>query len=515
MKPANQQKNRCDSNRATDHAPVHQPTRRIRGAKLHSSSSRTLPSCADSGQAGAQQQSSSSGRKRRHDEYVEDNSDVILRKQTGSAPREGNAMPPPQQAFQQFKERPEQVGWRQAPQTPSHPYIGTDNIRSSVVTENQIYAESDWQLAQPPFVNHSRGLVFKMSGALTPEHLRDKQPLRQMSNRHSLGHSSKKPRAERLAISPRNISFLQGVKQGPDYANLVQNTRDSRYSQHTEDGVPIRTESRSSVLKRHLMRPQSRTGAQYCPRESGYLSTTESRQLFLAQPTSQPYYLVPTTSAPSYQHRTPSIAIPSPFFTRSGEVTDTVATPRQLHSSLTYPERLVGGVRHFHMQPAGSPMGQVGQSLNSLSFINSPYTKSNERVFNDGGGGAGRRLYVGRRRCSPMQLKAQPQYITHSDNITYGANINAQNRTQNQQFLRHISPSLHSQLGYALPPCRSFTGDDDSKLLSTIRGAKSGISVERNRTGKRDTALLHSTQIGKAGAVGSLISAGGRRSVRR
>ncbi|KAF2424840.1 hypothetical protein EJ08DRAFT_410775 [Tothia fuscella] len=369
--------------------------------------------------------SSSSSRKRTHQDYLGDDAGA----------HQGEVMMPPP--------------------LPQQPHQGRQ-----VERHEQICPEQVWQPAltplrprrEPPLSR--RADPYMMSGALPLAKPAARQPLRPESIRHNLSHLIPPSRGQSF-LPPRTV-----IQDFPPYVNRAREP-------------PLPTVSHSSDPRQHTMIPQSRAGHHLT--DSGYYSNAALRQ-----PQEQLYIPNPFTTAADRQiFQAPVEA--SPFFSRSRNV---IETPLRQQSRRIQAEEIISGARNFRMQPVASrsPVGQVGHSLNSLSFINSPYTNSNHRILDPRA-----------RPDTAQQPIYSPQYLSRS------------NIAQSQQFLRRAPDS---RLPSAAPQTRrTFTRDDDIRLLNTIRGAKSGVPVEREY-GRRVGGLPFARN---SSTASRLVSAGGRR----
>jgi hypothetical protein len=444
--------------------PSHTPSR---GAQHHSSSSRTWTGGAGFGQANTQNRLSSSSRKRTHGEYVDQDSEVLPDAPAAHRQEIDESMPPPQILHQQYKEKHgHRLYFSQSP--PQYlPNDHRDEVQPVIRSghEAQVYADNRWTTqpidrAQQHRSDSRVGNQYGMSGALHAIRGEMQQP---ENNHQNMAQLNRGRLDQPQPPQSPEIPFLRPIRQ-PNFVDrqhapaesghgrrTALANMDRRYVAHqaTDFRQPLRTISRASTMRQPLMIPPASRASKY-PTDSFYFSNSDLRPLL--RPSDDYSFFNPTTPTPLRHLRDPIPIVPiereSPFFRRDSSfgVHPTTLRPSEMQLQ---PEQLVPGARHFHMQPT-SPMevGQKGRSLNALSFMNSPFTNMNKPIYD--------------RDALSHTYKNGP------DEFQYSTRFNQ------PYFQRPQSSVHHTRQSSAVPSRRTFTRDDDMKLLGVIRGAKSG-----------------------------------------
>lgn len=391
-------------------------------------------------------------------------------------------MPPPRVPPPQDSDRRKQEETAQSPSRHRHIEQSQYHVMR-LEREFQAHKDGGW----PSGERGSRDRDM-MNGALPPLETNELLPLRE-PHREAFRQPS---RLSRIPPPPsRSEPFLQRLQRRnyapprrEELADPRYNSRgfakthmDARYYPERGDPrLPLRTISRASYIPQPLgAAPESRS-ITYPPRDSGYFSNSDIRaqQLFRDEDVS---YIEPQTPARAQAAAPPpsGVAQESPFFTRNVTPTAVMRTPALVRTQLQ-PEQFVSGARHYRMAPA-SPTEVVGQSLNSLSFINSPYTNRNKPIFSHGASNQLRPFSMAHRR-GPDHA-AEPGYFSRRDEL--------QPVEDRAEYSRAgLTSRLQYRQASALPSRngRVFTRDDDMRLLSTIRGAKSGSSAAEYSYGR-------------------------------
>jgi hypothetical protein len=332
-----------------------------------------------------------------------------------------------------------------------------------------------------------------------------------ISNRHALaahrgleresGHAVPQPQLTRPAPESRmeydepfRRTFPPPVqrRQGPNlayssdhYTQAPAAARVYSATQPMEIRLPSRAASRSSFMRQPLI-PVASRGNIRGP-DSGSLSNVELHHNGY-EPANEDF----TPGTARHYDRLPPSAVESPFFKPhfNGPTNNQVSLSDQ-RSSGGQSEQLVSGLRHLQVEPAAL-QPRLRPSLNALSFIDEPYTSTNQPI------------YAQQQRpfsTVPQQRETQPFRPAVISRSGFIEDPRVPQRPQKPKSIRLLSaaPSLTQtqpqrggggsivrQVGYAARP-------------STNSYAPGGGYFPRN---------------GGAVSIG-LFSSGGRRSVRR
>jgi hypothetical protein len=439
-------------------------------AHYHSSSSLVIDGGADSGRANAEHRSSSSSRKRRHDQYIEEGFDILPDLPAAYERESREMMPPPQIPSSWCKDKSGGPSY-QAPAPPQSRRLSRwseDQCTRRSGPEVRLYGDGEWKPTQPATRDQrsqclSRdGSQYRMSGALLPTDDKDQQQ-KSNSSRNILPPNQSSFNQPQRPLS-QSVPFLQPIHR-PKAVHQQHTSGDSRYDERdyvlapgdgryvnphvTDNRQPTSTIPRAFTMRQPLVVPPSSRAGRYFT-DSGYMSNVD---LHARRPPNDDDYFIHAI-APASQRRSfepvfhTAMQRESPFFRRDPEIQFHQKSKRHNTTQLQ-PEQLVPDARLFRMQPP-SPMGQMGRSLNALSFINSPLTSKNRPIFE-------REI----RPYSGVNHHNEPQYFTR---------VEESYREQPQSRIHH---ARHSS---AVPSRRSFVRDNDMKLLGAIRGAKSGTT---------------------------------------
>jgi hypothetical protein len=443
------------------------PSRLSRGAQYHSSSSRTLTGDADFGQANANNGLSSSSRKRTHGEYADQHAEVLPDAPAAHDREIGDLMLPPQILPQQYGERVSHQQYVSKSSSQSHPRSHREETQPNRRFNPEVQAYADDRWFTQPIVgaqlqrSASRdGSQYRMSGALYTNkrdrhQAEDSHQDMQQSNQNRLYYPQPPPSPEiplpQFIRRPNSIHRQHVSTEFGHGRGIALAPMDERYSapHATESCQPLRTVTRASAMREPLMVPLASRANEY-PTDSAYFSNNELRAQH--RPNDEYSFFNPTTPTPQRQRQDPISIAPivreSPFFRRFSSLED-YQIPMRQRGMQVQPERLVSSARNFHMQPA-SPIEvrQMGRSLNALSFINSPFTNMNQPIYD--------------RDDLPYTFRNG-----HHEH-RYSTRLKQPHFQPPQARVRPIRPSS------TIPARRTFTRDDDMKLLGAIRGAKSG-----------------------------------------
>lgn len=304
----------------------------------------------------------------------------------------------------------------------------------------------------------------------------------------------------------RRPDRIYGAQPHGDRTFQLDAAMDERYpAEQVETHVPLRTFSQASFIpQRFAAAPESRA-VRYPPRDSEYFSNHDLR--VQRQPHEENLYYSPATPARPREvlPQVSRISQESPFFTRNA-APPVMRTPLRDQSRFQ-PEQLVSRASNYRMAPVPT-VDAVGQSLNSLSFINSPYTNENQPIYSHRPPSQPRPFSVTHRR-GPEQ--AEPGYFARLDEFRNTADNPGTSRNASHLLPRHV-PAAPSRNG------RAFTRDDDIRLLGTIRGAKSGTLAVDHPYGRTVASRSYPPVVPFARNIGTasrLFSSGGRRTIRR
>jgi hypothetical protein len=473
MKPQDENEGHNEPPQNTNGGERSPPSRPSGGTHHRCTSSRTLIDSVNPGCANAGHRSSSSSRKRRHSEYVEDDSDILPDPPAAYQRESGDSMRPPQLLPLLYRDesgRPSHVS-----QTPSRRHRHSHRSEELFAGKpgSRIRQHGDSGRAQTYLLRHEQqqqdrvlsrdGSQYRMSGALPPIDVRGGQQ-QDKSNRNDLqGSRSRFSQPQRPQSG--NVPFNQPIQRS-DEVQQQQIPGGSRYVEQeyvlaplhgryaaqrtTNNRGPVRTFSQAVPMRQPLMVPPSSRAGKY-PTNSGYTSNVN---LHTQRAIGDDKYFINDTK-PAPRHRAfESVPITpiqrhSPFFKRVPEF-HVHRSPMLRNSLQQQPQRFGSDTRHLAMQPP-SPIGEMGRSLNALSFINSPLTRTNRPIFEHG-----------IRPYSSINHHNEPLYFTQTER----SHSQRQPQSHVHQF-RQSSDALSQ---------RTFNRDDDMKLLGAIRGAKSGNS---------------------------------------
>jgi hypothetical protein len=474
-KPPDTEEKRDESQTGAEGGEQHPPSRQSKGPQQHHSSNRPLRNGAGFGQATAHQLRSSSSRKRTHDEYVEEDSEILRDVLLAREPESDNLMLRPKHFYSQGETRNNRV--LGSSQSPSQVQKRNNRNEEQSVSRSgpvvQVYANNGWKPQPTSYGQHQHlpshdGSHYRMSGALPPTVTRNR--LETETNYKNIQQSNQSRFDQPQPLPSRTPPILQPF-QTPDNLHRQYPPENSRYNErgyalaHVDGRHAVRpgtynkqiwrTASRASVMRQPLMFPRASKMSNYA-RDSGYLSNVDLNVNHSSH--NHNNFFHPTTPAAQRHTYQPAVRMPqhteSPFFRRKSDF-EVYHMPMRPSTTQLLPERVVPTTRKLRMQPP-SPVRQMGYSLNSLSFINSPVNSTHQPIFDHRP-----------RPYSGISHHVEPQYLERSG------------ISRSQQLQSHIH---HLRQSSAAQSHKSFTRDDDLKLLSAIRGAKSGTTTNYFRS---------------------------------
>lgn len=465
-----------------------------------------LSRISDNRGADLQHPSSSSSRKRTHEDYLEGLTDadleVLMNASVQGRRETRESMLPPPLPTQRAAQRPIPTRREQLESNSSQRYLESrSNIDSrphANVPDIQTYQDRAWndarhedtQVSQPLRPYQPSGPPL-MSGAIGPG---PSQRGSQMDHQNVPQQRFTRPAPE--SRSGNEGHFRQSIPQShSDLLQYQQNSNDPNRNIQTPAArlLPSRVASRSSFVRQPLISAPSRGNVR--GPDSGYYSNGEHQHNSLYGHVDENYAPAPSRQADSM----PQPSFDSPFFKPhfSGPVPQQ-ESPMYQRGATRQSEQLVTGLRHLRMEPASQqPWPRTRPSLNALSFIDEPYTSTNQPIY-------------ARQRGAFSQSQEEQPYrpvVVSRAGLIQDPRVPQQPRRQSNSI----------RLPSAMP-------SSSQPLAHTSKGSRSGGSMVRPIGGQGVRPSTNSYSPGggyfpriNGGTASSrgIFSAAGRRSVRR
>lgn len=469
---------------------------------------RRLYRTSNNREADVENLSSSSSRKRTRKDYLEGLTDGdlegLLDVPFHHQHKTRKSMLPPPLPMQRPPQRATVVRRGQLESTPTQRYLeSSSNIvyPRLNVSELQLYQDGAWNDARQEDGELSQSLrpyqrpEPTMSGAIGPAPGR--QSLEGTHVDHRNARPVPQPRFTRPAPDSRMGNDGQVRQSGPpSHSELLQYQQNANeLNRHLQTPaarlLPSRAASRSSFVRQSLISAPSRGNNRGT--DSGYFSNGEPQRRSRYGITDENFAPAP----PCQGDRTSQPSLKSPFFMPkfSGPIAQQ-ESPMYHRGASRQPQQLERGFRHLGMESL-SQTPRVRPSLNALSFIDEPYTSTNQPIFTQ------------QRDAFSQSHEEQP----YRPAVISRAGFIQDPRVQQQPRRNTNSIRLPSGIPSSSQP-----------LAHTTKGARSGGSMVRpiGRKTVQPSANSYSPGGGyfprnNAGAVSSrgIFSAAGRRSVRR